>query len=218
MEEASLSSMFNRPPGFPKAGVVDPGSSWPITATSADWFSGPDDLSWPPQISLDSEEVELGAGDEPTSVEEDLLVDVTVPPSFQTVACSVALEDISELLHQVPSMQPRRRRTSGSQEQPPELLRPKDAEVDVVLPTPLCQQPPPRPWLQAEVLLSFGESGGPCLVALAHQTARIMGIVPQRLLRPALQWRRSSRPQWLSTVCQRHRYGLILCGPRAHPS
>jgi len=119
MEEASPSPMFNRPPGFPKVGVVDPESSWPGTATSADWFSGPDDLSWPPQ-SLDSEEVELDAGDEPNSVEEDSLVDVTVPPSFQTVACSVALEDISELLHEVPSTQPRRRRTSESQEQPPE--------------------------------------------------------------------------------------------------
>ena len=66
--------MFNRPPGFPKAGVVDPESSRPGTATSADWFSGPDDLGWPPQISLDSEEVERDAGDEPTSVEEDSLV------------------------------------------------------------------------------------------------------------------------------------------------
>jgi len=101
----------------------------------------------PPQISLDSEEVELDAGDEPTSVEEDSLVDVTVPPSFQMVACSVALEDISELLHEVPSTQPRCRRTSESQEQPAELLRPKDAEVEVVLPTPLCQQPLPCPWL-----------------------------------------------------------------------
>jgi len=87
----------------------------------------------------------------------------------------VTLEDISELLHEVPSMQPRRRRTSESQEQPSELLGPKDAEVEVVLLTPLCQQPPPRPWLQAEVLPSFGESGGPCLVAPAHQPARIMG-------------------------------------------
>ena len=126
--------MFNRPPGFPKAGVVDPESSRPGTATSADWFSGPDNLSWPPQISLDSEEVELDASDEPTSVEEDSLVNVIVPPSFQMVACNVALEDISELLHE-----PWRRRTSESQEQPLELLRPKDAEVEVVLPTPLCQ-------------------------------------------------------------------------------
>jgi len=39
MEEASPSPMFNRPPGFPKAGVVDPESSRPGTATSADWFS-----------------------------------------------------------------------------------------------------------------------------------------------------------------------------------
>ena len=52
---------------------------------------------------------------------------------------------------------------------------PKDAEVKVVSLTPLCQQQPPRPWLQAEVLSSFGESGGPCLVAPAHQPARIMG-------------------------------------------
>jgi len=107
------------------------------------------DLGCTPQISLDCEEGELDAGDEPTSVEEDSLVDVTIPPSFQTVACSLALEDISKLLCEVPSMQPRRRRTSESQEQPPQLLGPKDAEVEVVLPTPLCQQPPPRPWLQA---------------------------------------------------------------------
>jgi len=151
--------------------VVDPESSRPGTATSSDWFSGPDDRSWPPQISLDSKEVELDDGDKPTSVEEDSLVDITVPPSFQTVACSVALEDISKLLLEVPSSQPRRRRTCESQEQPPELLGPKDAEVEVVL-------PPPCPWLQAEVLSSFGEFGGtngPCLVAPAHQLARIMG-------------------------------------------
>jgi len=97
MEEASPLPMFSQPPGFPKVGVVDPESNWPGTTTSADWFSGPDDLGCLPQISLDSEEVELDAGDEPTSVEKDSLIDVTIPPSFQTVACSVALEDISEL-------------------------------------------------------------------------------------------------------------------------
>jgi len=114
MEEASPSPIFSWPPGFPKAGVVDTESSRPGTATSADWFSGPDDLAWPPQISLDSEEVELDAGDEPTSVKEDSLVDVTIPPSLQMVACSMALEDISELLREVPSMQPRHQRTSES--------------------------------------------------------------------------------------------------------
>jgi len=87
-----------------------------------------------------------------------------------------------------------------------------------VLPTPLCQQPPPRPWLQAEVLPSFGESGGPCLSVPAHQPARIMGYHTQRFHRPALQWRRHSRPWWLSTVCRRHRYSLVLWGPQAHPS
>jgi len=166
--------VFSWPPGIPKASVVDPESSPPGTATSANWFSGPVDLGWPPQISLDSEEVELDVGNEPTSVEEDSLVDVTVPPSFQTVACSVAPEDISELLHEVPSTQPRRRQTSESQEQPPELLGPKDAEVEVVMLTPLCQQPPPRPWLQAGVLPSFGESGT-MPGHPAHQPARIMG-------------------------------------------
>jgi len=210
--------MFNWPPGFPKAGVVDPESSWPGTATSANWFSGPDDLGWPPQINLDSEEVELDAGDEPTSVEDDSLVDITVPPSFQTVACSVALEDISDLLHEVPSTQPRRRRISESQEQPPELLRPKDAEVEVVLPTPLCQQPPPRPWLQAEVLLSFGESGGPCLVAPAHQLARIVGYHTPAAPSPCTSVETAQSSPVVSTVCQRHRYGLILCGPQGHPS
>ena len=44
-----------------------------------------------------------------------------------------------------------------------------------MLPSPLCQQPPPRHWLQADVLPSFGESEGPCLVAPSHQPARIMG-------------------------------------------
>jgi len=106
MEEASPSPAISRPPGFPKAGAIDPQSSWPGTATSADWFSGPDALGWPPQISLDSEEVELDAGDKATSVEEDMLVDITLPPSFQMVACSVALGDISELLREVPSTQP----------------------------------------------------------------------------------------------------------------
>jgi len=91
------------------------------------------------------------------------------------VACSMALEDIFEVLCEVPSTQPRRRQTSESQEQPPDLLGPKDAEVEVVLPTPLCQQAPPRPWLQAEVLPFFGESGGSCLVTPAHQPTRIMG-------------------------------------------
>jgi len=201
MEEASPSPVFSWPPGFLKMGVVDPESSWPGTATSADWFSGLDDLSWPPQISLDSEKVELDAGDEPTSVEEDSFVDVTVPPLFQTVACSIVLEDISELLREVPSTQSRRRRTSESQEQPPELLGSKDAEVEVLLPTPLCQQPPPRPWLQAEVLSSFGESGGPCLVALLTNRHASWSIVPQQLHCPALQWRQCSRPQWLSAVC-----------------
>jgi len=69
-------------------------------------------------------------------------------------------------------------------------------------------------------LLSFGESGRPCLVAPAHQLARIRGIVilPEQLHHPALWWRRRSRPQWLSTVCQRHRYRLVLWCPRAHPS
>ena len=71
----------------------------------------------------------------------------------------MALKDISELLHEVPFTQPRRQQTSESQEQPSELLGPKDAEIQVVLLIPLCQQPPPRPWLQAEVLPSFGESG-----------------------------------------------------------
>jgi len=108
MEGASPSPVFSRPPGFPNAGVIDPESSWPGTATSADWFSEPDDLAGPCQFCLDSEEVELDAGDEPTSVEEDSLVDVTIPPSFQTVACSVVLQDISKLLHEVPSTQPQR--------------------------------------------------------------------------------------------------------------
>jgi len=120
MDEASPSPVFSQPPGFPKAGVVDPESGWPGTATSADWFSGPDNLSWTPK----------------------------------------------------------------SQEQPPELLGPKDAEVEVVLPIPLCQQPPPRPWLQAEVLPSFGESGGPCLVAPAHQPAHIMAYRTPAALSP----------------------------------
>ena len=105
--------MFSWPPGFPKAGVVDPESSRPGTTTSANWFSGLHDLSWTTQISLDSEEGRLDAGDEPTYV-QDSLVDVTVPPSFQTLACSMALEDVSELLREVPSTQPRRRRTSES--------------------------------------------------------------------------------------------------------
>ena len=57
---------------------------------------------------------------------------------------------------------------------------------------------------------SFGESGGPCLVAADHTS---WGIVPQWLHRPALWWRQRSHPQWLSTVCQRHRYRLVLWGP-----
>ena len=44
MEEALPSPVFSQSPGFPKAGVVDPESSRPGTATSADWFYGPDDL------------------------------------------------------------------------------------------------------------------------------------------------------------------------------
>jgi len=133
------------------------------------------------------------------------------------VACSVALEDISKLLREVSSTQPRRRRTSESQEQPPELLGPKDAEVKVVLPTPLCQQPPPRPLLQAEVLPSFGESGGPCLVAPAHQLAHIMGYRTQAAPSPCTLVETLQSPQWLITVCRRHCYRLVLWGPQVTP-
>ena len=101
------------------------------------------------------------------------------------MACSVALEDICKLLREVLSTQPLRRRTSESQEQPPELPGPKDAEVEVVLPTPLCQQPPPRPWLQAEVLPSFGESGDHAWSPMLTNRHASWGIVPQRLHRPA---------------------------------
>ena len=130
----------------------------------------------------------------------------------------MATEDISELLREVPSTQPRRRRTSESQEQPPELLGPKDAEVEVVLLTLLCQQPPPRPWLQPEVLSSFGESGGPCLVAPAHRPARIMGYRYRTRAAPSpcTLVETAQSPQWLSTVCRRLRYRLVLWHPRAH--
>ena len=108
------------------------------------------------------------------------------------VACSVALNDISKLLRQVPSMQPLCRRTSESQEQPPELLGPKDAEVEV-----------------------SGDHAWSPLLTNRHAS---WGILPQRCHRPALRWRRRSRPEWLSTVCRRHRYRLVLGSPRAHPS
>jgi len=109
----------------------------------------------------------------------------------------MALEDISKLLREVPSMQPRLRRTSESQRQPPELLGPKDAEVEVVLPTLLCQQPPPCPWLQAEVLPSFGESGGPCLVTPAHQPAHIMGYRTPSAPLPCTLVETAQSPRWL---------------------
>jgi len=70
IEEALPSPMFSRPPGFPKVGVVDPECSRPGTPTSADWFSGPDDRGWPPQMSLDSEEVELDDGNKPRPCEQ----------------------------------------------------------------------------------------------------------------------------------------------------
>ena len=197
--------MFSQPPGFPKVGVVDPESSRPGTATSANWFSGPDDLDWAPQISLNSEAVELDAGDKPTSVEEELLVNVTIPPSFQTVSCSVALEDISQLLLEVPSTQPRRCRTSESQVQPPELLGSKDAEFEVVLPTLLCLVPGCRLKCRRP-LVSLGDNAWLPLLTNRHIS---WGIVPQQLHCPALRWRQRSRTQWLSTVCRRYSFGVL---------
>ena len=47
MEDASPSPVFSRPPDFPKAGVVDPESSQPGTATRANWFSGQDTSAGP---------------------------------------------------------------------------------------------------------------------------------------------------------------------------
>jgi len=72
-------------------------------------------------------------------------------------------------------MQPQRQSTPEPQEQSPELLGSIDAEVEVVLPTLLCQQTPPRPWLQVEVPPLFGESGRPRLVTPAHQAVHLTG-------------------------------------------
>ena len=73
----------------------------------SDQASGPDDLGWPPQIILDAEEAMPDADVEPTSGKENSNTDVAVAPSFETVACSMALEDISQLPREVPSTQPR---------------------------------------------------------------------------------------------------------------
>jgi len=101
MEEASPSPVFSQPPGFPKVRVVDPASSRPGTTTGADWFSGPDDLGWP----LRSVWIRRRSSWTPTTSPPLLRTTrslTSVPPSFQMVACSMALEDISELLHEVP--------------------------------------------------------------------------------------------------------------------
>jgi len=187
MEEASPSPVFSRPPGFPRrvssiqslASLTPP----PVPTGSLDWMTsaGPLRSVWILRRSswtLATSPPLLRRTRSSTSPHH--------RRSRWWLACSVVLEDISKLLREVPSMQPRRRRTSESQEQPPELLGPKDAEIEVVLPTPLCQQPTPRSWLQADVLPSFGESEGPCLVAPSYQPARIMGYRTQWLHHPAL--------------------------------
>jgi len=64
-------------------------------------------------------------------------------------------------------------------------------------------------------LVSLGDHAWSPLLTNRHAS---WGIVPQQLHRPALWWRWCSCPQWLSIMCQRHRYRLVLWGPQAHPS
>jgi len=179
MEEASPSPVFSQPPGFPRrVSSIQSLTSLalpPVPTGSLDWTTsaGPLRSVWILRRSswtLATSPPLLRRTRSSTSPYH--------RHSRRWLACSVVLEDISKLLREVPSMQPRRRRTSESQEQPPDLLEPKDAEIDVVLPTPLCQQPPPRPWLQADVLPSFGESEGPCLSPLLTNQHASWSIVP----------------------------------------
>jgi len=57
----------------------------------------------------------------------------------------------------------------------------------------MCQQAPPRPWLQVKVPPLFGESGVPCLVTLLTRRCISRGIIPQRLRRLPLLWRQHRR-------------------------
>ena len=96
----------------------------------------------------------------PTSRERDSDTVAPAAPSFETVACSMALEDILQLLCEVSSMQPWRQSPLESQEQSPELLGLIDTEVEVVLPTLLCPQTPPVPgcrWRCHLFLVSLGD-------------------------------------------------------------
>ena len=176
MEEALPSSVFSRPAGFPKASVVDPESSRPGTATSANWFSGPDDLGWP----LRSVWILRRSSWTPE----------TSPPLLRRTCSSTS--PYRRRSRQWPAAWHQRTSPNSCVRFPPHshgVDGPLSLRLSLLSSwgprtqrSRLCcqhrcamQQPPPRPGLQAEVLSSFGESGGPCLVAPAHQPARIMG-------------------------------------------
>ena len=66
---------------------------------------------------------------------------------------------------------------------------------------------------------SFGESGGPCLVAPDHQPACIMGYrTPIGSITLHFGGDGTIAPVAQYTMCRRHHYRLVPWGPRAHPS
>jgi len=94
-----------------------------------------------------------------------------VSPSFGTVTTDVAMEDISQVLRDVPSTQPHH----PLSQEPGELLGSFDPNSQVVLPTLRSQQAvPPRPWISSTV--------GPPFFACPGRDTRV--LVPVR--QPAL--------------------------------
>ena len=90
--------------------------------------------------------------------EEDPSVGASSSVSLTTVPCHVALEDMSQILREAPSMQPQCQSTRNSQV----FLGPLGAEVEMVLLALLCPPwpLPLHPWLQVEV--------GPLAIRLEH--------------------------------------------------
>jgi len=125
----------------------------------------------------------------------------------------MALEDISQLLRKVPSTQPRRRSTPESQQQPPELLGPIDAEVEVELPAPLCLQlahvPGCRSRCHPDLSGKRTTLGRPCRISGApHRVSHPSGSVTCHISGDG------SHRQWCSTLCRRRCSRLVLWGPR----
>ena len=91
------------------------------------------------------------------------------------VEADATIEEISVLLCEIPSSQPRRSPTPESRRSP-ELCESMDVETRMQLLAPLWLQPALRPWLRVKVLaLNLAESG-PWLCALTSPVATAMRL------------------------------------------